>query len=85
MLDFLQKSMKIVNMIFKNRIIQLSAKKSLFLFGIRGSGKTQLLSRLFPEHEALHIDLSNRSLCQSFLSDAGCFMKKSAVLERMVW
>ena len=61
-------------MIFKNRIIQLSGKKNLFLFGIRGSGKTQLLNRLFPS--ALYIDLLDKSLYQSFLSENGLFYKQ---------
>ena len=66
-------------MIFKNRIIQLSAKKNLFLFGIRGSGKTQLLKRLFPS--ALYIDLLDKSLYQSFLSNIGLFYEKVNVFK----
>ena len=61
-------------MIFKNRIIQLFSNRNLFLFGIRGSGKTQLLKRLFPS--ALYIDLLDRSLHQSFLSNIGLFYEK---------
>ena len=61
-------------MIFKNRIIRLSAKKNLFLFGIRGSGKTQLLKRLFPS--ALYIDLLDKTLYQSLLSNIGLFYEE---------
>ena len=45
----------------------------MFLFGIRGSGKTELLKRLFPK--ALYIDLLDRRLYQSYLSNIGLFYK----------
>ena len=66
--------MKIVKMLFKNRLIDISGRKNTFLFGIRGSGKTQLLKRLFPS--ALYIDLLDQSRYQSFLSDIGLFYKE---------
>ena len=74
MLDFLQKTPKIANMIFKNRIISLSDKKSTFFFGIRGSGKTKLLQRRFPS--ALYIDLLDKSLYRRLLSNIGLFYEK---------
>ena len=51
--------MNIVNMIYKNRIINISVGKNIFLFGVRGSGKTALLKRLFPPSSPsiLYIDL----------------------------
>ncbi len=58
-------------MIYKKRIISLSPNKNVFLFGVRGSGKTALLKRLFPS--ALYIDLLNESLYQNYLSDIGQF------------
>ncbi len=58
-------------MIYKKRIISLSANKNVFLFGVRGSGKTALLKRLFPS--ALYIDLLNESLYQNYLSNVGQF------------
>ena len=61
-------------MLFKKRLIQISGKKNIFLFGIRGSGKTRLLKRLFPS--ALYIDLLDQSLYQSFLSKIGLFYEK---------
>ncbi len=61
-------------MIYKNRIIDIPKNKNLFLFGVRGSGKTKLLKRLFPS--ALYIDLLDRSLYQSYLSDISLFYKK---------
>ncbi len=60
-------------MIYKNRIIKIPKNKSLFLFGVRGSGKTKLLKRLFPS--ALYIDLLDRFLYQSYLSDISLFYK----------
>ena len=74
MIDFLQKKPKIVNMLFKNRLIQISGKKNTFLFGVRGSGKTKLLKKLFPS--ALYIDLLDQSLYQSLLSNIGLFYEK---------
>ena len=56
---------------YKNRIIKILQNKSTFLFGVRGSGKTALLKRLFPE--ALYIDLLDTSLYQSYLSNIGQF------------
>ena len=58
-------------MIYKNRLISLSHRKNLFLFGVRGSGKTELLKRHFPT--ALYIDLLDESRYQSYLSNIGRF------------
>ena len=58
-------------MIYKNRIINISDNKNTFLFGVRGSGKTALLKRLFPK--ALYIDLLDEALYQSYLSNIGKF------------
>jgi len=58
-------------MIYKNRMIKISDNKSTFLFGVRGSGKTALLKRLFPK--ALYIGLLDVSLYQSYLSNIGKF------------
>lgn len=58
-------------MIYKNRIINIPENKNIFLFGIRGSGKTALLKRRFPE--ALYIDLLDESRYQSYLSKIGLF------------
>ncbi len=60
-------------MIYKNRIIPISNQKNLFLFGVRGSGKTELLKRCYPE--ALYIDLLDESLYQSYLSKVDLFYK----------
>jgi predicted AAA+ superfamily ATPase len=40
-----------------HRSINISKTNSFFLFGARGTGKTRLLSTLFPPSEALYIDL----------------------------
>ena len=56
---------------YKNRIIRIPKDKSTFLFGIRGSGKTVCLQRLFPT--ALYIDLLDETLYQSYLSEVGQF------------
>jgi len=58
-------------MIYKNRIINIPENKNIFLFGVRGSGKTALLKRLFPS--ALYIDLLDESCYQSYLSNIGLF------------
>ena len=66
-------------MIYKKRIIPISGKKNLFLFGARGSGKTQLLKRRFPgppAGEALHIDLLDQSLYQSYRADIKLFYER---------
>ncbi len=60
-----------MNIIYKNRIIKLPEKSSIFLFGVRGSGKTLLLKKMFPK--ALHINLLNESLYQSYLSNISKF------------
>ncbi len=56
---------------YKNRIISITDNKNTFLFGVRGSGKTALLKRLFPS--ALYIDLLDESLYQSYLVNIGQF------------
>ncbi len=56
---------------YKKRIIKLPEKDNIFLFGLRGSGKTVLLKQLFPS--ALYIDLLNQSEYQSHLSDLSKF------------
>ena len=61
-------------MLYKNRIIKLQNTKNSFLFGVRGSGKTALLRKLFPS--ALYIDLLDESLYQSYLSKIGLFYEK---------
>ena len=58
-------------MIYKSRIIDIPGNKSTFLFGVRGSGKTKLLEHLFPS--ALYIDLLDKSLYQSYLTNMGQF------------
>ena len=58
-------------MVYKNRIINISGNKNIFLFGVRGSGKTALLKRLFPS--ALYIDLLNESLYRNYLTNIGLF------------
>ena len=55
----------------KNRIIKIPESETNFLFGVRGSGKTSLLKRLFPS--ALYIDLLDTSLYQNYLSNIGQF------------
>ena len=61
-------------MIYKNRIISIPKIKNIFLFGVRGSGKTALLKRLFPS--ALYIDLLDESLYQNYLSNIGQFYER---------
>ena len=61
-------------MLYKKRIIELTNKVSFFLIGVRGSGKTALLKKLFPQ--ALYIDLLDESLYQSYLSDISLFYEK---------
>ena len=39
------------------RELTLSTTRSFFLFGARGTGKSTLLERVFPKHDALWIDL----------------------------
>ena len=58
-------------MIYKNRVINIPENKNIFLFGVRGSGKTALLKRLFPS--ALYIDLLNESLYRNYLTNIGLF------------
>ena len=58
----------------KNRIIKIPENETNFLFGVRGSGKTSLLKRLFPK--ALYIDLLDTSLYQSYLSNIGLFYER---------
>ena len=59
---------------YKKRIINLPEKLSFFLIGVRGSGKTALLRKLFPE--ALYIDLLDESVYQSYLANVSLFYEK---------
>lgn len=70
-------------MIYKNRIIKLPDKSSFFLIGVRGSGKTALLKRLFPE--ALYLDLLNERLYQSYLYDISQFYKTVNNFKKNAW
>ena len=56
---------------YKNRIIKIPQNKSLFLFGLRGGGKTALLKKRYPK--ACYIDLLDETLYQSYLSNIGQF------------
>ena len=66
-------------MIYKNRIIDISENKNIFFFGVRGSGKTKLLKRLFPS--ALYIDLLDETLYQDYLSNVGKFYETVSVFK----
>ena len=55
---------------YKKRLIQLPSK-SIFLFGIRGCGKTVFLKKQFPK--ALYIDLLNQSTYKDFLAHISLF------------
>ena len=79
----LKKSAKILNMTYKNRIINISKDESSFLFGVRGSGKTALLKRLFPPSpQTLYIDLLDASLYQRYLDDIGLFYEKVSAFRK---
>ena len=61
-------------MIRKNRLINIPENENNFLFGVRGSGKTDLLKQLFPPSPLiLYIDLLDRSIYQDYLSNIGQF------------
>ena len=74
MLTFVKNSAKFKHMLYKNRIIKFKNTENSFLFGVRGSGKTALLKRLFPS--ALYIDLLNETRYQSYLSKIGLFYEE---------
>ena len=74
MLTFVKNSAKFKHMLYKNRIIKFQNTENSFLFGVRGSGKTALLRRLFPS--ALYIDLLNETRYQSYLSKIGLFYEE---------
>ena len=57
-------------MLYKKRVIKLP-NKNIFLFGVRGSGKTAFLKQNFPK--ALYIDLLDQSLYRSYLSNISLF------------
>ena len=64
-------------MIRKNRIINVPENENNFLFGVRGSGKTDLLKQLFPPSPlTLYIDLLDTSVYQSYLSNTGLFYEQ---------
>ena len=58
---------------YKNRIINISEDKNILFFGVRGSGKTKLLNKLFPPPSALHINLLDETLYQDYLANVGKF------------
>ncbi len=51
-----------------HRTINIPKKKSFFLFGARGTGKTSLLRKLFSSDDALFIDLLNVKVAEDFLA-----------------
>ena len=64
-------------MIRKNRLFKPNGDENNFLFGVRGSGKTDLLKQLFPSSTStLYIDLLDSSVYQSYLSNIGLFYEK---------
>ena len=61
-------------MIYKNRIIDIPENENHFLFGVRGSGKTFLLEKLFSSSaQTLHINLLDTSIQKKYLSNIGLF------------
>ena len=61
-------------MIQKNRLISISRDDNHFLFGVRGSGKTMLLKKLFPPSvHTLYIDLLDRAVYKDHISNIGLF------------
>ena len=69
-------------MIYKKRIITFPENSHIFLFGVRGSGKTALLNKRFPSPKSLHIDLLDESLYQSLLSDVAQFYEKISAFKK---
>ena len=65
---------------YKNRIIAFPKTVSFFLIGVRGSGKTALLKRLFPN--ALYIDLLDEALYQSYLANVSLFYEKISAFKK---
>ena len=55
---------------YKKRMIQLDSK-SIFLFGVRGCGKTSFLKHQLPQ--ALYIDLLNQSTYRDYLAHISLF------------
>ncbi len=53
---------------------------NVFLFGVRGSGKTSLLKKVFPK--AVYIDLLDGSLYQSYLTNITLFYNELRTLKR---
>ena len=61
-------------MIQKNRLISIPRDDNHFLFGVRGSGKTMLLNKLFPPSvQTLYIDLLDKAVYKDYLSNIGKF------------
>ena len=61
-------------MLYKKRLIKIPDHKNIFLFGVRGSGKTAMLKRRYPE--ALYIDLLDGFRYQAYLSNIGLFYEE---------
>ena len=59
---------------YKNRIIRFNKNRNYLLMGVRGSGKTHLLKKIFPS--ALYIDLLNQSTYGSYLSNISKFYEQ---------
>ena len=53
---------------------------SVFLFGVRGSGKTSLLKKIFPK--AFYIDLLDGSIYQSYLTNMALFYDELSLLKK---
>jgi uncharacterized protein len=61
-----------------NRIVQFSSKNSFFLFGARGTGKTNLLKSRYSAPSNWYIDLLNPGLARKYLLQPELFAQELA-------
>ncbi len=71
-------------MIPDQRLLNILKTNSFFLFGARGTGKTTLISQLFPPDQAILIDLLDNEVFSRLLTNP---QELSAMLsaERRPW
>jgi uncharacterized protein len=61
-----------------NRIAQFSSKNSFFLFGARGTGKTNLLKNRYVDESNWYVDLLNPELARRYLLQPQLFAQELA-------
>lgn len=69
---------------FINRLIELTTRRSFFLFGARNTGKSTLLAHLFQSKQTLWIDLLDADLEERYSRDPASFKQEIMALSEEI-